>query len=205
MNLRFLTTTSSNIPAGFRIIFSLFLLLPLFTLLTGCSKEEKPAETQTVEQPAIKGFRSAQWGMTADEVKKVEKLKVTKDDSTALVFSGEVYGYKAEVFYFFDESGSLFSGTVKFVIDEKNPDGAVSIYKAVKSELEKQLGKPSVDEVLLNDSSKTEDLKSPGAGLMTENKIYTTDWNDNPGTQIGMILSKLEKSPLSLGIVYQRK
>jgi len=48
-------------------------------------------------------------------------------------------------------------------------------------------------------------MKSPGAGLMTENKIYTTDWNDNPGTQIGMILSKSEKSPLSLGIVYQRK
>ncbi len=192
---------------SFRTITSFVILLglPLLFTFTGCSKSEKPAETEEPQQTAVRGFRAVQWGMTADEVKKNEKLKLTGGDSSRIVFSGEVYGHKAEVYYFFDESGTLYSGTIRFEVNEKKPDEAISIYKSVKSQLEKELGKASADEVVLNDSSKTEDVKSETEGLVSGNKIFTADWNDNPGTQIGIILSKSGDSPLTLGIVYQRK
>jgi len=186
-------------------IIVILLGLPLLFTFSGCSKSEKPAETEQTQQVAVKGFRAVQWGMTTDEVKKNEKLKLTGGDSSRIVFSGEVYGHKAEVYYFFDESGTLYSGTIRFEVNEKKPDEAISIYKSVKSQLEKELGKASADEVVLNDSSKTEDVKSETEGLVSGNKIFTADWNDNPGTQIGIILSKSGDSPLTLGIVYQRK
>ncbi|MBK6679362.1 MAG: hypothetical protein IPG53_04720 [Ignavibacteriales bacterium] len=69
----------------------------------------------------------------------------------------------------------------------------------------KELGAASVDAVILTDSSITEDTKSATAGILSGNKIFTADWNDNPGTQTGIILSKLPESPLNLGVVYQRK
>jgi hypothetical protein len=69
----------------------------------------------------------------------------------------------------------------------------------------KELGEASVDGDILADSSITEDTKTPVAGISSGNKIYTADWNDNPGTQIGIILSKSPGSPLNLGVVYQRK
>ncbi len=175
-------------------------------LFGGCGGKEKPAaENKTSEGAAVAGFRSAQWGMTAEEVKKGEKLKLVKEDSTVLIYSGEIYGKQGEVFYSFDESGTLFSATAKFKVSAADPEGAVSAYNTVKSALVKELGKPSVDEVILLDSTETDDLKIPESGITTGNKIFTADWNDKPGSQIGIILSKPEKSELSLGVVYQRK
>jgi hypothetical protein len=178
----------------------------LTILLTGCggNESDKP-EGNSVTQNSVSGFRNSQWGTTAEEVKKTEKVAFTRGDTTSLVFTGEVYGKKADVFYFFDESGSLFSGAIKFEVDEKNLDEAVKVYNDVKAQMIKELGIASVDGVILTDSSVTEDTKSTTAGILTGNKIFTADWNDNPGTQIGIILSKLPESPLNLGVVYQRK
>jgi uncharacterized protein YdeI (BOF family) len=186
----------------------LIISLLTLSLLIGCSKEVKnqtDEETNQKEQAPIRGFRGTQWGMTVDEVKNVEKFKVVKDDSTALIFSGMVYGHKADVFYSFDESGTLYSGTVKFEVSEKKLADAVSLYKTIKIELTKQLGVPSVDSVLVYDNNIISDTKDETAGLLSGNKVYTTDWNDNPGSQIGIILSKPKESPLNLGIVYERK
>jgi len=175
-------------------------------MLTGCGGKEKPVtENKTSGEAAVAGFRSAQWGMTIDEVKKGEKLKLVKEDSTVLIYSGDIYGKQGEVFYSFDESGTLFSGTVKFKVSASDPDDAVAAYNTVKSALVKELGSPSVDEVLLLDSTETDDLKMPGSGVTTGNKIFTADWNDKQGSQIGIILSKPQNSELSLGVVYQRK
>lgn len=172
----------------------------------GCGGKVKPvAENKTTGGAAVAGFRSAQWGMTIDEVKKGEKLKLVKEDSTVLIYSGEIYGKQGEVYYSFDESGTLFSSTLKFKVSASDPDDAVAAYYTVKNALVKELGNPSVDEVILLDSTETDDLKIPGSGVTTGNKIFTADWNDKPGSQIGIILSKPQNSELSLGVVYQRK
>ncbi len=175
-------------------------------IVTGCGGDKAPVTDQkTGDTVAVAGFRTAQWGMTLDEVKKGEKLKLVKEDSSALLYTGEVYGKQGEVYYFFDESGTLFSATVKFAVSKADPEAAVGLYNSVKAALVAELGAPSVDEVVLLDSTITDDLKLPAEGLATGNKIFTADWNDKPGSQIGIILSKPQDSDLSIGVVYQRK
>jgi hypothetical protein len=175
-------------------------------VIAGCG--DKPADKaaeETGKQSSVTGFRNSQWGTTLDEVKKNEKIAFTRGDTASLVFTGDVYGKKADVFYFFDESGSLFSGAIRFDIEGKSLEEVVKIYGEIKSQMIKELGAASVDAVILTDSSITEDTKSATAGILSGNKIFTADWNDNPGTQTGIILSKLPESPLNLGVVYQRK
>lgn len=186
--------------------YNLLVILILALALQGCgdSPSDKPGET-TVTQSPVTGFRNSQWGASADEVKKTEKIAFTKGDTASLVFSGDVYGKKADVFYFFDESGSLFSGAIRFDVEGKKLEDVVKIYNEIKAQMIKELGVASVDGVILTDSSITEDTKTATAGILSGNKIFTADWNDNPGTQIGIILSKLPESPLNLGVVYQRK
>lgn len=186
--------------------YNLLTIIILTLVLQGCgdSPVKNPGET-SVKQNPVTGFRNSQWGNTIDEVKKTEKIAFTKGDTASLVFSGDVYGKKADVFYFFDESGSLFSGAIRFDIEGKELEEVVKIYNDIKTKMIKELGDPSVDGVILADSSITEDTKTPVAGISSGNKIFTADWNDNPGTQIGIILSKSPGSPLNLGVVYQRK
>lgn len=182
------------------------LLFTIILVLSGCGGEKKPAAEQTTgDATAVSGFRATQWGMTLEEVKKGEKLKIVKEDSSSLIYSGEVYGKPGEVFYQFDESGTLFSATVKYAVSKADPETAVALYNFIKSKMVTELGAPSVDMTVLLDSTITDDLKMPGAGLETGNKIFTADWNDKPGSQIGIILSRPEESDLSLGVVYQRK
>ena len=186
--------------------YNLLTLIILTLVIAGCG--DKPADKaaeETGKQSSVTGFRNSQWGTTLDEVKKNEKIAFTRGDTASLVFTGDVYGKKADVFYFFDESGSLFSGAIRFDIEGKSLEEVVKIYGEIKSQMIKELGAASVDAVILTDSSITEDTKSATAGILSGNKIFTADWNDNPGTQTGIILSKLPESPLNLGVVYQRK
>ncbi len=187
---------------------SLLTIIAVFgtIIFTGCGGNKAPATVQkTGDSVAVAGFRTAQWGMTVEEVKKGEKLKLVKEDSSALIYTGEVYGKQGEVYYFFDESGTLFSATIKYAVTGSDPEAAVNLYNSIKASLVAELGAPSVDEVVLLDSTITADTKLPAEGLATGNKIYTADWNDKPGSQIGIILSKPQESDLSLGVVYQRK
>lgn len=186
--------------------YNLLTIIILTLVIAGCG--DKPADKaaeETGKQSSVTGFRNSQWGTTIDEVKKNEKIAFTRGDTASLVFTGDVYGKKADVFYFFDESGSLFSGAIRFDIEGKSLEEVVKIYGEIKSQMIKELGAASVDAVILTDSSITEDTKSATAGILSGNKIFTADWNDNPGTQTGIILSKLPESPLNLGVVYQRK
>jgi predicted small lipoprotein YifL len=186
--------------------YNLLTIIILTLVIAGCG--DKPADKaakETGKQSSVTGFRNSQWGTTLDEVKKNEKIAFTRGDTASLVFTGDVYGKKADVFYFFDESGSLFSGAIRFDIEGKSLEEVVKIYGEIKSQMIKELGAASVDAVILTDSSITEDTKSATAGILSGNKIFTADWNDNPGTQTGIILSKLPESPLNLGVVYQRK
>jgi len=186
--------------------YNLLTISILTLVIAGCG--DKPADKaaeETGKQSSVTGFRNSQWGTTLDEVKKNEKIAFTRGDTASLVFTGDVYGKKADVFYFFDESGSLFSGAIRFDIEGKSLEEVVKIYGEIKSQMIKELGAASVDAVILTDSSITEDTKSATAGILSGNKIFTADWNDNPGTQTGIILSKLPESPLNLGVVYQRK
>ena len=186
--------------------YNLLTISILTLVIAGCG--DKPADKaaeETGKQSSVTGFRNSQWGTTLDEVKKNEKIAFTRGDTASLVFTGDVYGKKADVFYFFDESGSLFSGAIRFDIESKSLEEVVKIYGEIKSQMIKELCAASVDAVILTDSSITEDTKSATAGILSGNKIFTADWNDNPGTQTGIILSKLPESPLNLGVVYQRK
>lgn len=186
--------------------YNLFTIFIFTLVMLGCgeSPSDKPGES-TATQSSVTGFRNSQWGTTIEEVRKNEKIAFTRGDTASLVFTGDVYGKKADVFYFFDESGSLFSGAIRFDIEGKELEEVVKIYNDIKAKMSKELGAASVDGVILTDSSITEDTKSATAGILTGNKIFTADWNDNPGTQIGIILSKSPESPLNLGVVYQRK
>lgn len=186
--------------------YNLLTILILAFVLQGCgdSPVDKPGES-SVTQSSVTGFRNSQWGTTIEEVKKIEKIAFNRGDTASLVFSGDVYGKKADVFYFFDESGSLFSGAIRFDVEGKELEEVVKIYNDIKTQMIKELGTATVDGVLLMDSTVVEDTKTATAGILSGNKIFTADWNDNPGTQIGIILSKLPESPLNLGVVYQRK
>ncbi len=203
-NLNIIPPDQESIMKLYKLNLLTILLLTFIFQGCGDSPVDKPDEP-SVSQSPVTGFRNSQWGTTVDEVKKTEKIAFTKGDTASLLFSGDVYGKKADVFYFFDESGSLFSGAIRFDIEGKELEEVVKLYNDIKAQMVKELGEASVDGVILADSSITEDTKTPVAGISSGNKIYTADWNDNPGTQIGIILSKSPGSPLNLGVVYQRK
>ncbi|KAB2909915.1 MAG: hypothetical protein F9K26_01005 [Ignavibacteriaceae bacterium] len=191
-----------------RLLFPLAFLFAfvIANLFFGCGGETKPAEndSDTLSGPVVNGFRGVQWGMTEDEVKGIEKLSITHEDSSVLIYTGKVYDRDAEIYYQFDETGSLFSGTVKFKVSESDIKGAVNIYNAVKNELVKEFGAPSVDVVMENDSAKIFDKNAEYSGILTGEQILSADWDELQGSQVGLILSKPKDSELSLGVVYKR-
>lgn len=75
----------------------LFLFMVLFLILSLGFTQEK-SYAKTTKQYATRGFY---WGDSISTVKKKEKLKLYASDSTVLIYPTTLYGYKANLNYYF--------------------------------------------------------------------------------------------------------
>ena len=117
-----------------------------------------------------KGFRNAKWGMTQDEVQRIEKNRLvdssskeevlrqifkTQDSDSFLLYEGDVGGVSCTIVYSFCENGQLKEGG--YLLTEnyyENPQGwntAQKNYKRIKHLLREKYGTAILGEL----SSKT--------------------------------------------------
>lgn len=135
--------------------------------------------------------RGAKWGMTPDQIKKIETGQLTVNDKTLLSFDlGIIDNLPAHCVYFFDGNGKL--GMINYTFESqadlskgKAPLQHEDNYNKIKNDLTAKYGSPFLDEVdwLAGPESKFLLQDEPGTAVFLGDAKFRTMWNayDNTG------------------------
>jgi len=122
-------------------------------------------------------FREAEWGMSREQVKQLEKTEPVFPGDDTLTFKGKVASSVVHVIYEF-ENDKLKSGTYRFVENRVNVNVYIQDYLRINEFLDSKYGKPeSREEIWSNDMYK--DKKGfYGLALSTGQLKFVSSWNE---------------------------
>lgn len=105
--------------------FIVLIIAIVVFLMNGCKKTENP-KSSSIEKTdneflnpidlddsknTIEGFRNATWGMTKDEVKESELIKVIFDEiEDGIAYEGKFNGRNSYIMYYFNDNSVLYQG-----------------------------------------------------------------------------------------------
>lgn len=132
-------------------------------------------------------FRKTKWGMSIEEVKSSEPLKIAQEDENLLGYKTSVIGKDVFVVYFFIENQLL---RARYVLAEShiNKNDYITDYNDFKEILTKKYGKPKRDETLWKNDLYKDDYSSWGSAIGMGHLIYFSTW-ETPNTEIGNMLT----------------
>ena len=120
-------------------------------------------------------FRNTRWGMTLDQVKASETMKIEREDDTSILYHSEVAGLKATIYYTFREG--ILIGSMHHFTEEHNDDNNYIIdYKKVKDTLTREYGPPIMDEQLWNNDQNKSDPQKWGDAVRSGSLILRSSW-----------------------------
>lgn len=137
-------------------------------------------------------FRMTSWGMTQDEVKKLETgefIKESKSKSTGLnilTYKGQAGALKCVVGYFFAE-GQLVEGRYIFYEQHTNKNLYITDFKEVKVQLTEKYGEPSEDKVVWGNDLYRDDPSHHGMAISVGHLAMQITW-ELPTTKIRLRL-----------------
>lgn len=136
------------------------------------------------EIPAISksGFRETSWGMSQEQVKKIEKSEFMKKKHSKssgldiLIYNGKVGDLDCIYAYYFAEN-QLVEG--RYVFTEKHANNILFIddFRKVKESLTEKYGKPTKDEVIWKNDLFKSDHSHWGAALGIGHVFFQVAWN----------------------------
>lgn len=163
-------------------MLSLVLSVILILGLSGCEKKEKnPFDVNG-------DFRNVSWGMTIDEVKKLETAELTEESSNSLIYRDQVGKYAdVEVMYSF-KGDKLIKGDYFFSEDYTDASLHIEDFDQIKGDLNTIYGKAKKDELnWVNEPDYTLTQDQLGA-LVAKNELsYFAYWEtDTEEIMFGM-------------------
>jgi len=132
-------------------------------------------------------FRKAKWGMSKEEVKMSEQLKVAEEDDNFLVYKTSIIGKDVFVVYFFIDKQLT---RARYVLAEShsNKNDFISDYNNFKEILIKKYGNPLKDESFWKNDLFKDDYSSWGTAISVGHLVYLSNW-ETKDTEITNILS----------------
>ena len=132
-------------------------------------------------------FRQTTWGMSKDEVKNSEKLKLISGGPNRLLYRGIVYSMVTLVVYKFSK-GKLSSGTYIFEEEHSNKNDYIDYYAKVKSSLVQMYDTPKEDRTDWKKDTFRNSPQNWGTAISVGFLEYLTYWETNK-TKILLSLS----------------
>lgn len=154
-----------------------FLLIPLIILL--CPKIVLAADEMT--------FRKTTWGMSIEEVRVSESLKIFAQEKDMLIYKVIVDGKDMMLGYNFIDDQLV---RAKYILDEShvNKNDYIDDYKDFKKILEKKYGRPDYDEIFWKNELFKNSYSDWGRAVSVGHLIYLSTW-ETPPTKIGLALT----------------
>lgn len=143
-----------------------------------------------------KDFREVTWGMTKEQVKKLETSKLIGEKENAIAYNGTVSEVSSGILYTFADNKLVSAG---YLISSPT----LSTYDDFKKILTEKYGKPDVDIAALKSNlngSKSNDLKFDNFGRLSN----TVTWETNKTTII-MSIEGSNFNVTDLSILYKDK
>ena len=131
-------------------------------------------------------FRKAKWGMTKEQVKKIEQVKPTYEKGNVLGYKDKVLGLSFLVGYIFDENGKLKSGS--YILEKRldELDYYVKAYKKLKKFLTKKYGTPYKEKVTWK-NTRFKGKYAEGFAVFHGHLEYISAW-ETEGMHMGLTL-----------------
>lgn len=129
------------------------------------------------------GFRKALWGMSKEQVKKVEISKFIKEDKMggelkgldALLYKADVAGLDCTIIYYFAEN---LLTRARYLITEEHSSTNFYIddFKNIKSQLTQKYGAPARDDAIWSNNLYKGDPSEYGMAISVGHLIYVAEW-----------------------------
>jgi len=139
-------------------------------------------------------FRKTYWGMSKEQIKKVESSEFIKEEKgggafkglNMLIYKDNIVSLDCFIVYYLAEN-QLTRGRYLFIEEHSNENLYISDFKDIKNQLTQKYGKPKRDDVIwLNDLYK-DDPSDYGMAISVGHLRYLAEW-DLPETEIQLVL-----------------
>lgn len=132
-------------------------------------------------------FRKVKWGMTMEQVKKIEKGQFHNVKDNVIAYSVTVANKEADLFYSFIDN-KLVSGAYFFNVRHTNPNAFIDDYYSLKDLLSAKYAEPSIDDInWLNELYKDEPSEK-GFAVSLGHLNYRAKWFED-STDITLTLT----------------
>jgi hypothetical protein len=151
-------------------------------------------------------FRNTSWGMSEEQVKKIEKSKfegrkLMDDGLLLLVYKGKQAGYDCSIGYGFAED-RLVEASYRFLIEHTNHNLYIDDYNNVLAQLKEKYGTP-YEKTIWNNSFYKDDPDALGLALSMGHVTLGAMWNLSE-TEVGIILTG-DNFEINLAVFYNTK
>ena len=146
-------------------------------------------------------FRNTHWGMSRDEVKKIEKTSSLNKFGGTFYYVGEIFNLKSIIIYVFNKNNKLKKGTYIIKQPHTLKDDYIIDYYYILKKLKQKYGKPANENIFKN--KKSLKAETQGMAISLGKLSYQTFWN----LKKTIILLKLNgnKGNINLSISYVAK
>lgn len=173
-------------------------------------KGEDVEEEEEIIPPKIEsttGFRQALWGMSKEEVNKIETSEFLKEDKGGGDFAGlEMLIYKTEIgtldafiVYYFAKN-LLTRARYLIMEDHTNKNLYLEDFKSIKSQLTSKYGNPERDDSIWSDDLYKDNPSDYGMAISVGHLMYVAEWYP-PETEIQLLL-KGDNYEINLWVEY---
>lgn len=137
-------------------------------------------------------FREATWGMSQEQIKKIETNDFIKKDRgktsglDILGYKGQAGGLDCLIAYYFTEN-QLVEGRYVFIEKHTNRNLYIMDFKNIKESLIEKYGKPSTDKVIWRDDLYKDDFSDWGMAVSVGHLVFEAIWK-LPETKINLQL-----------------
>lgn len=124
----------------------------------------------------INNFRKTNWGMTLQQIKKIEKTKLLKEEKESLIYKDEILGFPVGVAFLFDKFNKLYLG--KYVFFQKHSNKTDFIYDFIKIEktLEKKYKIPNYNKKIWKNDLYEDEHKNWGTAVSIGHLVLEAKW-----------------------------
>lgn len=162
------------------------------------SKIEVPEEETTqIENP---DFRNSKWGMSFDEVKKSEKLKIVAEQENGIIYEDKISDFPVYAIFNF-ENGKLIMGVYTFKQEHSNNNLFYDDYKKVVELYTKKYGEPLEEYEQWNNDLMKGNPSRVGLAISIGHVNFATKWKTDT-SEIGIVLTG-DNYKINFGCLYQ--
>lgn len=132
-------------------------------------------------------FRKAEWGMSKDQVKKIENIKISQENEEMIAYKGELSTFDVLILYVFTKD-KLVRGIYGITESHMNKTDHISDYSILKELLNKKYGEPTQDTKHWKKDLYRDDPQEWGLAISVGHLTLFTAW-ETENTEITMALT----------------